>query len=93
MGRFIFNEIVTGSTSGTTARVKEWNSDTYKLEVSIVDGSFTNGERITGKESGSVYVLSSTSEFDEVSNADNDMIETKADSIIDFSETNPFGMP
>ena len=25
--------------------------------------------------------------------ADNDMIETKADSIIDFSETNPFGMP
>ena len=25
--------------------------------------------------------------------ADNDTIETKADSIIDFSETNPFGMP
>ena len=48
-------------------RVKEWNSDTYKLEVSIVDGSFTNGERITGNESGAVYVLSSTSEFDEVS--------------------------
>ena len=40
-----------------------------------------------------VYVLSSTSEFDEVSHIDNDMIETKADSIIDFSETNPFGMP
>ena len=94
VGRFIFNEIVTGSTSGTTARVKEWNSDTYKLEVSIVDGSFTNGERITGNESGAVYVLSSTSEFDEVSAyADNDTIETKADSIIDFSETNPFGMP
>ena len=32
------------------------------------------------------------SEFDEVS-ADNDTIETKADSIIDFSETNPFGIP
>ena len=36
-GSFIFNEIVTGSTSGTTARVKEYNADTGVLKVSIVD--------------------------------------------------------
>ena len=33
-------------------------------------------------------------EFDVVDGfADNDTIETKGDLIVDFSETNPFGMP
>ena len=92
VGRFIFNEIVTGSTSGTT-RVKEWNSDTYKLEVSIVDGSFTNGERITGNESGPFMFSVRPVSLMKSQHIDNDMIETKAETIIDFSETNPFGMP
>ena len=94
IGTFIFNEIVTGTTSGTTARVKKWTASTYELEVSIVDGTFTPGEVISGDESGAYYVMRVQNTDDLVSGfADNDTIEAEADSILDFSETNPFGMP
>ena len=94
IGTFIFNEIVTGQTSGTTARVKKWTAATNELEVSIVDGTFTPGEILAGQESGAYYTLRVQNTDDLVSEfADNDTIETEADSIIDFSETNPFGMP
>ena len=93
-GSYIFNEVITGQTSGTTARVKEWDATTNKLEISIVDGSFSKGERVVGEDSGASFVISSVQEFDEVTAfADNDTIETEADAIIDFTETNPWGMP
>lgn len=41
IGTFIFNEVVTGSQSGVTARVRSWNSVTNILEVSNVNGQFT----------------------------------------------------
>lgn len=94
IGTYKFNEIVTGSTSGTTARVKEFTRSTMKLEIAIVDGTFTPGELIIGQESGAQYVLSGQEEYDLVSGfADNDNIELEADGIIDFSTSNPFGMP
>ena len=94
IGTFTFNEIVTGTTSGTTARVKKWTASTNELEVSIVDGSFTPGELIAGQESGAYYAIRLQNTDDLVSGfADNDTIETEADAILDFSEINPFGMP
>ena len=39
-GEFIFNEVVTGSTSGVTARVRVWNSEGNLLEIASVSGSF-----------------------------------------------------
>ena len=42
-GNYIFNEIVTGSTSGTQARVKKWDITTNTLEVSIITGDFYLG--------------------------------------------------
>jgi len=94
IGTFIFNEIIVGQTSGTTARVKEWNETTNKLEVSIVDGEFTPGEAIVGSDSNASYTLSVQNTDDIVTPyADNDIIEFEADSIIDFSTSNPFGMP
>ena len=94
VGTFIFNEVVIGSTSGTTARVKEYTKSTSQLEVSIVDGTFVPGESIYGTESGAIYSMKSQNIDDLVTPfADNDNIETEGDKIIDFSETNPFGMP
>jgi len=94
VGTYTFNEIVVGGTSGTSARVKEFTRSTMKLEVAIVDGFFTAGELVIGQESEATYMLSAQEEFDLVSGfADNDNIEFEADSIIDFSENNPFGMP
>ncbi len=93
-GDFIFNEVVTGSTSGTTARVKSWNSTTNLLDVSNVNGSFRVGENIVGSESGASHELRlvDTNPTDD-GYSDNSSIETEADAIIDFSERNPFGIP
>ena len=93
-GSFDFNEVITGSSSGTTARVRTWNSTTNTLEVGTVAGEFILGENIVGSTSGASYVLRvSDSEPADDGFADNINIETEADSIIDFSEQNPFGMP
>ena len=93
-GTFKFNEVVTGSISGTTARVKTWNSTTNELEVYTVDGDWTVGEKIVGSSSGASHQLRVIS-LDPVDDgfADNINIETQADSILDFSEQNPFGIP
>ena len=93
-GSFIFNEIITGGTSGTTARVKEYNAPNNTLEISIVDGAFVAGETITGADSGAVHIVKGVNNDDLVTPyADNDTIELEADSIINFSKSNPFGMP
>jgi hypothetical protein len=93
-GNFIFNEIVTGGTSATTARVRSWDTATNILEVGAVSGSFTLGESITGGSSGAVHELRiiDTNPPDD-GFADNYDIETEADLILDFSEANPFGTP
>ena len=93
-GTFTFNEIVTGSTSGTTGRVRTWNSTTNVLELGSVDGEFTPGENIVGSTSGASYALRVV-DVQPVDDgfADNINIEREADSILDFSEQNPFGIP
>jgi hypothetical protein len=94
VGTFVFNEIVTGSTSGTTARVRSWNVITNVLEVATVSGSFTPGESIVGTASSASRKLRSIDAFAvEDGYSDNEIIETEAEDIIDFSSTNPFGMP
>ena len=93
-GTFLFNEIVTGGTSGTTGRVRTWNGSTNILEVASVDGTFTLGETLTGGTSGASRVLRLRDlDPDNVEFADNYNIETEADDILDFSEQNPFGTP
>ena len=93
-GTFVFNEIITGQTSGVTARVRTWNGTTNILEVASVTGDFRVGETITGGTSGASRVLRLRDiEPDNVEFADNFTIETEADAILDFSEQNPFGTP
>jgi len=91
-GIYIFNEIVTGSTSGATGRVKSWNSVTSILDVSNITGTFLGGETITGSTSAAAYKLR-TINIDNPNDqyAQNDDIEVEADQIIDFTEVNPFG--
>ncbi len=93
-GNFIFNELVTGSQSSVTARVKSWNSITNVLQVSQVSGEFIAGENIVGTASSASHYLKSIDVFVAKDGyAANEEIEEEADKIIDFSETNPFGMP
>ena len=92
-GNYIFNEIVTGSTSGTTGRVRTWDSSTNVMEVSSVTGSFTLGETLVGQSSGASHVLRISDVTLDSGFADNANIETAADAILDFTESNPFGVP
>ena len=93
-GEFVFNEVVTGSSSGTTGRVRVWNSETNILEIANVTGTFTLGENIVGSTSGASHELRKVN-INPIDDgfADNVNIENEADSIIDFSEQNPFGIP
>jgi len=93
-GTFVFNEIVTGGTSGATARVRTWNSTTNEIEISNVEGDFSVSETLTGATSGASRVvrLIDLTNYDD-GFGDNDVFETEADDILDFSEGNPFGTP
>jgi hypothetical protein len=94
LGSYTFNEIVTGSISGTTARVRSWSSVTNVLEVSKVSGEFIAGETLVGTVSSASRTLRSIEVFAAKDGySDNKNIEEEADSIIDFSNKNPFGMP
>jgi hypothetical protein len=93
-GSYEFDEIVTGSISGTQARVNSWNSITNELEVFVITGTFMSGEIITGSKSNAFYKLNIVNTDNKVDPyAQNDEIEEEADLIIDFSDNNPFGNP
>jgi len=92
IGTFWRNEVVTGSRSGATARVKRWNKSTNILQVGITSGTFYPGELITGAKSGAEYeinVSAANTSIDKYSQ--NDEFEAQADNILDFTESNPFG--
>jgi len=96
IGTYIFNEIVTGSRSGTTARVKSWDFDAKTLKVSFVDNvtpnGFFPGETIVGSISNAQYSVNTYSNWNPYDKyGDNLQIQTEAESILDFSESNPFG--
>lgn len=93
-GTFAFNEVITGSVSGATARVRTFNSTTNVLQIANVTGTFQVNEIITGGTSGATAPLRivNTDPIDD-GFADNTDIESEADSILDFSERNPFGIP
>lgn len=93
-GTFAFNEIVTGSVSGATARVRTFNSTTNILQIANVTGTFQVNETLTGGTSGAtspIRIINSDPIDDGF--AENSLIEFEADSILDFTERNPFGIP
>ena len=91
-GAYQFNEIVTGSISGAKGRVKSWDKDTNILKLGSTNGTFVSGDVAIGSTSESKYTVDyiETAEFAD-KYAQNDNIESEADAILDFSESNPFG--
>jgi len=94
IGTFAYNEVITGSVSGNTARVREWDATTNTLEVANLTGDFLTNDIVQGAESGAIYkvrVVNTDNLVDPY--AQNDIFESEADSILDFTERNPFGNP
>ena len=92
-GDFTVGETVTGGTTNVTADVKSWDSSTGKLIVINRSGRFTIPETLTGNTSSASWTTASYNTLNNV-NDDTDLnftIETQADNIIDFTQTNPFG--
>ena len=93
-GSFTVPEIVTGSTSGATANLVEWDAGEAWVKLKSPTGTFQIGESIVGTESGATIILDSR---DEMATADpkyseSVTFESFGDDIIDFSEGNPFGL-
>jgi hypothetical protein len=89
-GNFIFNESIRGVSTGTTAYVKDWDADTKVLKVSIANGNFALGELIVGSNAThKVFSIQSDDLYDPY--AQNTEIENESDSMLDFSQRNPFG--
>jgi hypothetical protein len=99
-GNFHRNEIVyQGSNfaaSTASAEVKQWDPTSKKLEVINIRGVFASNVNVVGLSSNTIYKISNTdtlgdnSEFDLY---DNKQLQDEANSFIDFSESNPFGLP
>lgn len=93
VGTYWYNEKVTGSRSGTTAKVKNWDKDTNILKVGISSGQFYAGELIVGSTSQSSYSLANVIKqptYDKYEQ--NQEFQDEADLIVDFTESNPFGV-
>ena len=92
IGTFKFNEVVTGSLSNATGRVKSWNVTTNTLKLGTTNGTFVSGDVIVGSASSASYTVDFIESAEFADKYDkSDEIETEADAIIDFSENNPFG--
>ena len=94
VGTYVLNETVTGSISNTTALVRKWDATSNKLDVYKINGNFVDGDLIVGTASSATYKLRIYETYNVVDPyAQNKQIETEADQILDFTETNPFGTP
>ena len=103
-GTFTEGEPVTGGTSAVTGEVARWDSSTSYLYLINMTGNFTLNEILTGATSTATGTYSTKQTTDETSEtlqtiddstsdkvAGNKQFEIDADSVFDFSESNPFG--
>ena len=100
IGTYFYNELVVGSTSGAQARVRNFTrrldlsalNPPIELQVSINSGRFYPGEVLVGTASSARYIIKSYDTYNYNDSYDeNKEIEVQSDSILDFSESNPFG--
>ena len=103
-GTFSEGETVTGGTSAVTGEVARWDSSTSYLYLINMTGNFTLNEILTGATSTATGTYSTKRTTDETSEtlktiddstsdkvSSNKQFEIDADSVFDFSESNPFG--
>lgn len=92
-GTYQYNEVVVGSATSYTARVRAWDSPSKTLQLSNPTGTFIQDELIIGLQSGAQYKVEIPSYGDNLTDtyADNLDIQEESDNIIDFSVKNPFG--
>ena len=96
-GNYVEDEYVyvgsTESTANTKGRVISWNSTDRVLKLTDLMGTFSVSQNVVGNTSGASFTVGTTPNtqtFVNDTSANNITIQTESDSIIDFSESNPF---
>ena len=96
-GTYAIDEVVyqgaTLTTATSTAIVASWTSSTRTLRVNNIVGTFAINTNITGNTSGAVWSQSAATDdqlLPTVPYADNKILETDGDNILDFSEMDPW---
>lgn len=91
-GNYIFGETVTGSISGATGLVKDWDAETKILKVSGFGTAFVTGDVVVGAASTAMYIIKDEGDFVSTPPYDSsDNIQEEFDDIVEFTEVNPFG--
>lgn len=99
-GNYLAKEVVfqshdnTYANAVTVATVSSWDSTSNTLSVTNIAGEFSNSYPVIGSTSNTHYSYSTYDPLNVVlhnEKYDNKLIETEANSIINFGETNPFG--
>jgi hypothetical protein len=99
-GTYLDKELVFQSPDGTSANattsatVSSWNSVSKVLSVTNILGEFADGSVVRGETSGASYTLATFDLMNAPStheNYDNSYIETQGSSIVNTTESNPFG--
>jgi hypothetical protein len=101
-GTYVADEIVYQSPNNlanatSQAVVHTWNASTRKLDIILVRGTFSSNTAIKGETSSAIWTSATAGDdtafddnpFEDI--IDNSRIQREADSIIDFTENNPFG--
>ena len=82
--------------STASAEAKHWIPETKTIEVINVKGEFTSNVIVIGSKSNTRYTLGNSDQLADLvdyDDSDNRIIQTEADTFIDLSEINPFGVP
>lgn len=99
-GTYELDEIVYQSNDNTFANatcqavVQTWTPNDHILTITTIKGTFATNMRVIGQSSNAQYFLTTYDPYlDNVADSSygNKTIKTESDSIIDFSESNPFG--
>jgi hypothetical protein len=94
-GNFEKGESVHNTANSVYGTVTSWNRPNGILKVTDIYGTFANNMLLRGNTSNASYTTSASP--DELKDNldreeyDNKLIQTEANTIIDFSESNPFG--
>jgi hypothetical protein len=99
-GNYAGSEIIfqspdqTYANATTVAIAQSWNGPTKALTITNIAGEFLDAQSIIGLTSKANYILTTYNELSIVTPKevyDNQYINNTAGSIIDLSESNPFG--
>jgi hypothetical protein len=100
LGNFVIGETIfispdiTLANADTTGIIADYNSITANVDINTIVGTFAVGDLVRGATSNARGTIASTNIYEHAehyADYDNNIINTEGNSIIDFSETNPFG--